>query len=97
MQCVCVCVSLQLQRCMALEKKLKTLDQQMAMDPRYITRVRVATIPGSSPAIGNASQVPSLSKSFYISSCFSEQSGPCVFHVFFSLPTYLVLYIHVCT
>jgi COP9 signalosome complex subunit 3 len=28
----------QLQRCMALEKKLKTLDQQMAMDARYMTR-----------------------------------------------------------
>ena len=37
---MCVCVCVQLQRCMALEKKLKTLDQQMAMDARYMTRVR---------------------------------------------------------
>ena len=35
--CVCVCV--QLRHCMALEEKLKTLDQQMAMDTRYLTRV----------------------------------------------------------
>ena len=34
----------QLQRCMALEEKLKTLDQQMAMDARYITRVTPHTV-----------------------------------------------------
>jgi COP9 signalosome complex subunit 3 len=28
----------QLQRCMALEKKLRALDEQMALDPRYITK-----------------------------------------------------------
>ena len=34
----------QLQRCMALEEKLKTLDQQMAMDARYVTRVTSHTV-----------------------------------------------------
>ena len=29
---------------MALEKKLRALDEQMALDPRYITKVRSDTL-----------------------------------------------------
>ena len=35
-------------RCMTLEKKLRALDEQMAVDPRYITRVTNLLHPAAS-------------------------------------------------
>lgn len=39
----------QLQQCMALEEKLKTFNQQMALDPRFLTRVSLNGREGESP------------------------------------------------